>query len=111
MAGLSAPSPFLVPCRIPCLSRAHSPPLPTAHHLGQRRTPGPRADHAQLQLREAAVDHQPRAQSVVRVSQQQARHCRGRCVLQPVRVTHVARRAGMGALSSGQAWLAVLPCG
>lgn len=43
-----------------------------ADYFGQRRTPGPGADHAQLQLREAALDHEPGAQGAVGVPQQQA---------------------------------------
>lgn len=49
-----------------------------ADHFGQWRPPSPGADHAQLQLREAAVDHQPGAQGAVSVPQQQTRHRRGR---------------------------------
>ena len=115
--GWSSVITALLPTPLPSLFLAIDPicltlisPLPTAHHPGQWRTPGPRPDHAQLQLWEAALDHQPCAQSAVRVSQQQACHCRGWWVLQPVRMAHVARWERAGPLTSHQAQSAVLAC-
>lgn len=52
-------------------------PFAAVDHPGQRRPAGTGEHHEDLHLREAAVDHQPRAQSAVGVLQQQARHCRG----------------------------------